>query len=918
MQPADAAKAPEAPRSVSPATAAHLAGLSALTDKNKPNVPPKVEGERGAALPERSPDSATTAFTGAEVPPRYKAGVEEPPKAAGRRLGMGGAGVTDSSSDPSRVSRPPQPWETEPIMPPSIPPPRTAESHDADVAPEADRREEPMASEAGAAGAGSLSHGGGRFRSGAWLVQGVIHPAEAAPTRGSSQREPSPGLPSPARSSSPAPPFSEPERLGRGRAGRDSVSPGARAAEAPLFELLQEMRQTMWGQHAHPLQQQVQLPGIAMQTPPQHMLHQNLQHQQQLQLQQLQQQQEQWHQHQQNLQHFQQAQALNNPWPGQPSGSFQPMPPVQSPSPPAQEVPNPQPPKLETPPTSSKEVQVEPESRSRDSFMFQEFRAKQQQARQAHPELRSAREDLARQIQAVEARSSELRQRCAEAEREGLEDFERLRCYLNSVEALKQGTLSRERDIRMQLIDGIDSFCRRLQQAEAPSGKSEAVTSFLAEYPDVQSAADALCSRACSLPQVDVRIDDVPFEARSKNDKLRRYVVADRLLKAKDLCLWRLEQQRRRLAAEAQEGADWVHHLGGLLDRYAEELGQVCYFCSERFCAAAANTCCPYNLRNPSLPDQRVPHQLWGAGVHFWVPLPATCSAAAAVAQQSLASAASEGPRPFAPLVESPRNAPVDYGLTPMFPSSRHAQAFSRREEPAPCGAMPGAHGSRFGNGWESGGAVAQRVDPILSSLAGREACVAPPAGSSTGAWPSRPGGGGGGPLPPVPPPPSSSSQQALLPQHVLSMPTPHQPAQPAHGSLPSQPPLLPQHMPQHIPSMPMSHHPAHLAQAPAAEISTPTCILGDPAAQELWQRLGRVFRERGVLARQAFALFDADGNGAVSRHEIFEGFRLMKLGLSDSELERLMGDIDTNRDGLVNIHEFGDRLQLLDLQASH
>ncbi|OLP85761.1 hypothetical protein AK812_SmicGene33203 [Symbiodinium microadriaticum] len=95
--------------------------------------------------------------------------------------------------------------------------------------------------------------------------------------------------------------------------------------------------------------------------------------------------------------------------------------------------------------------------------------------------------------------------------------------------------------------------------------------------------------------------------------------------------------QRRQLAAETAEGAEWIRHLGSMLDRYAEELGYVCYFCSERFTAAAANTRCGWNQpTSPSgralSPDRRVPQHLSGSGAHFWVPLPSPASAAAAAA----------------------------------------------------------------------------------------------------------------------------------------------------------------------------------------------------------------------------------------------------------------------------------------------
>ncbi|CAE7523546.1 unnamed protein product, partial [Symbiodinium pilosum] len=275
---------------------------------------------------------------------------------------------------------------------------------------------------------------------------------------------------------------------------------------------------------------------------------------------------------------------------------------------------------------------------TREQIQLQDFRSKIQGARQLLPELRARRRDLDSAVQAIEARSGELRQRCAEAEREALEDFEVLRSHLNSVESLKQAVLSRERDVRLRLAGQIEEFCQRLLQADGSN--SSAAAAFRAEFPDLQAAADTMCSRACSLPQVDVPIDDVPFEARVRSEKLRRYVVAERLLRAKDMSLWRLEQQRRQLIAETTEGAEWIRHLGSMLDRYAEELGYVCYFCSERFSAAAANSRCAWNqATSPSgralSPDRRVPQQLWGGGAHFWVPLPAPVSAAAAAALAS-------------------------------------------------------------------------------------------------------------------------------------------------------------------------------------------------------------------------------------------------------------------------------------------
>jgi calmodulin len=84
-----------------------------------------------------------------------------------------------------------------------------------------------------------------------------------------------------------------------------------------------------------------------------------------------------------------------------------------------------------------------------------------------------------------------------------------------------------------------------------------------------------------------------------------------------------------------------------------------------------------------------------------------------------------------------------------------------------------------------------------------------------------------------------------------------------------------------------------------------------DGPAYTLWQRIARAFQDRGVPLRQVFDLFDADRDGVISRQELAEAFRLMRLNLSDDDVDRLLRDIDVNQDGRVNIHEFISRLQV-------
>ncbi|CAE7388975.1 unnamed protein product [Symbiodinium natans] len=500
---------------------------------------------------------------------------------------MGRSNETRDSS--ATRSRPPQPWEQHPLLPP----PRANSRQELGGGPSLgnDMQVDLQKSDV-AAGPGQMSSGAmapevprssleGAEDRRAWVVQGTIHSVPPAP--------PAP----PAREASPY----------------RSASPGMRPSEArPFYELMREMRE-MWSAPSAPSAPQPLQPPQAAQAaqaaqPPQAPL---------------------------------QASQLPSQGPGAPSAGALPAPGALQSALPA--------PETQRKPSKSVEVQAELASRdfSREQLQLQDFRSKLQGARQLLPELRGCRRDLDSAVQAIEARSGELRQRCAEAEREALEDFEVLRNHLNSVESLKQAVLTRERDVRLRLAGQIEDFCQRLLQADGSSHSSTAAA-FRAEFPDLHAAADALCSRACSLPQVEVPIDDVPFEARMRADKLRRHVVAERLLRAKDMCLWRMEQQRRQLIAETSEGAEWIRHLGSMLDRYAEELGHVCYFCSERFSAASANTRCAWNqAASPSgralSPDRRVPQQLWGGGVHFWVPLPSPVSAAAAAAVAAAGSA---------------------------------------------------------------------------------------------------------------------------------------------------------------------------------------------------------------------------------------------------------------------------------------
>merc|ERR1711920_778724 len=81
--------------------------------------------------------------------------------------------------------------------------------------------------------------------------------------------------------------------------------------------------------------------------------------------------------------------------------------------------------------------------------------------------------------------------------------------------------------------------------------------------------------------------------------------------------------------------------------------------------------------------------------------------------------------------------------------------------------------------------------------------------------------------------------------------------------------------------------------------------VAQDEATQQLWQKLGRAFCERGVPAQHVLSLFDADEDGVLSRQELFDALRRLRLGLGEEELECLARGAALNEGGQVSIQEF-------------
>jgi len=513
-----------------------------------------------------------------------------------------------------------------------------------------------------------------------------------------------------------------------------------------------------------------------------------------------------------------------------------------------------------------------------------DFQKKLQTIRgQLVPELRARRSGLLSALQSVEAQIAEIQQRCLEARRDGQAEFEALKAHLSSVENLKLAVLGRERDERARLADGIDETLKCVEEAASGKNDPEVVANFIHEFPELHAKAQSLWSRSAALPQVEVGVHDIPFEARAKSDKLRKFAVMGRLQYAKDVCLWHLELQRRHFANEALEAGACLQHLESLLDRYAEELAYVCYFCAERFSASAANTRCMYNQSPRFEADPRVPSHIWGGGTHFWVPCNPACGGRTGVDLP-----ASNGPLrmrlgidDYIEAMPGPSGAPSRHSTPP-------------RRVPSNWEAPYGGGAPSWSEGFAPPGQYSPRsADLLLRKIA--QACERSGVDirSAFRAF-------------------DANGDGFISPQefkHALS--------QLKVGASDEDVAWLLSRLDLNADGMVsyeefLARH-FNAAQDPRVANVGPAFVEHfaghDAAAQSLWQRVARVFRDRGVPLRQAFALFDADGDGIISRQDLLEAFRLMHLGLSDGDVERMMKDIDINEDGKVSIHEFINRL---------
>ncbi len=73
----------------------------------------------------------------------------------------------------------------------------------------------------------------------------------------------------------------------------------------------------------------------------------------------------------------------------------------------------------------------------------------------------------------------------------------------------------------------------------------------------------------------------------------------------------------------------------------------------------------------------------------------------------------------------------------------------------------------------------------------------------------------------------------------------------------------------------------------------------------QLRARLATAIRSRNISVRDIFQTFDKSGDRRLSRPEFREALEFLKLDLTTRDIETLIQEADSRRDGLIDFDEF-------------
>ena len=79
---------------------------------------------------------------------------------------------------------------------------------------------------------------------------------------------------------------------------------------------------------------------------------------------------------------------------------------------------------------------------------------------------------------------------------------------------------------------------------------------------------------------------------------------------------------------------------------------------------------------------------------------------------------------------------------------------------------------------------------------------------------------------------------------------------------------------------------------------------------KEIIERLKKVIKSSGKSISSIFGQFDVDGSGDITSDEFKKAMKMISLGLTDNEIDKIMQRVDANNDGYVSYLEFAAKFR--------
>lgn len=80
---------------------------------------------------------------------------------------------------------------------------------------------------------------------------------------------------------------------------------------------------------------------------------------------------------------------------------------------------------------------------------------------------------------------------------------------------------------------------------------------------------------------------------------------------------------------------------------------------------------------------------------------------------------------------------------------------------------------------------------------------------------------------------------------------------------------------------------------------------MSDKMRDDCIRKISKLMKQEGLDLETAMKYFDNDGDGIISRDELNEGFKRMKVTLSNALIQNVFVILDQNGDNEVNLQEF-------------